>query len=70
VDGQSVDHADGVGLAEFLQFGDHLTAEVRVGEAQHDQLDRPDGHTTSPLFDQLSHPVRVERRANTVTSSS
>src|SRR4029453_1648492 len=44
VDGEGVDHADGVAPAELLELGDDFAMKVRMIEAQHDELDRTDGH--------------------------
>ena len=44
VDGQRVDHAHGVALAELLKLLDDLSVEVRVVEPDNDELYRPDGH--------------------------
>ena len=44
VDGQRVDHAHRVALAQPLELGDDLAVEVGVLEAQHDQLNRSDRH--------------------------
>ncbi len=49
VHGERVDHADGVALAQALELGDDLAVELGVLEAQHDQLDRSDGHLSSSL---------------------
>ena len=49
VDGQRVDHADGVALAQPLELGDDLAVEFGVLEAEHDQLDGSDRHGCSPL---------------------
>jgi hypothetical protein len=49
VDGQGVDHPDGVAVAQPLQLGDDLAVEVRVVEAQDDELHRSDGHTFCPF---------------------
>src|SRR5262245_30280981 len=50
VDGERVDHAHGVALAELLQLFENLTVEVRVLEADHEQLNRSDGHLSVPPF--------------------
>src|SRR4051794_17699844 len=44
LDGEGVDEADDVALAQTSQLLDHLTAEVRLGEADHEQLYGSDGH--------------------------
>ena len=44
VDGQCVDHTDGVALAQPLELGDDLAVELGVLEAEHDQLDWSDRH--------------------------
>ena len=38
VDGQRVDHPDGVALPQPFQFGDDLAVEVGMRESQHDEL--------------------------------
>jgi hypothetical protein len=38
LDGQRVDDADGVALAQPLELGDDLAVEVGLLEAQHDEL--------------------------------
>ena len=64
VDGQRVDDADRVALAEPLELGDDLAVEVRVLEAQHDQLNGSNRHLCTPFigasssldhFDGLAH---------------
>ena len=47
VDGERVDDAHGVALAQAFQLGDDLAPEVRVIEAEHYELDRSDGHVGS-----------------------
>ena len=49
VDRERVDDAHGVALAELLELGDDLTVEVRVLEAEHDQLYRSDCHLPTSL---------------------
>jgi hypothetical protein len=44
VDGERVDVAHGVVLAQTLELRDDLTVEPGMVEAQHDQLDGSDGH--------------------------
>ncbi len=44
VDGQRVDHTDRVVGPQALQLGDDLPVELRMLEAEHDQLHRSDGH--------------------------
>ena len=44
VDGERVDHAHGVALAELLELLDDLPVELRVLESEHDELDWPDSH--------------------------
>ena len=71
VDGQRVDHADGVALAQPLELGDDLAVEVRVLEAEHDQLYGSDRHgaplgrmgLTDPRGERLRvhHPNRTRR---------
>jgi hypothetical protein len=39
IDGQRVDHAYGVALAQPLELGDDLAVEIGLLEAQHDELD-------------------------------
>jgi len=48
VDGQRVDHADRVALAQPLELGDDLAVEVGPLEAQHDQLNGSNRHRLSP----------------------
>ena len=50
VDGERVDHADGVALTQALELGDDLAAEVRVLESEHDELNWSDCHFGSLLF--------------------
>ena len=47
VDGQRVDHAHRVALAQTLELGDDLAVEIGLCEAQHDQLDRSNRHRPS-----------------------
>src|SRR4051794_40231609 len=47
VHGERVDDADGVALAELLELADDLAVEVRVTEAQDDELNWSDGHDLS-----------------------
>src|SRR4051812_44372218 len=44
VDEKGVDDPDGAGLAQPCQLREDLTVEVRVVEAEDDELDRADGH--------------------------
>ena len=44
VDGQRVDHAYRVALAQPLELGDDLAVEVGLLEAQHDQLNGSNRH--------------------------
>ena len=44
VNGQRVDHAYGVALAQPLELGDDLAVEIGLREAQHDQLKGSDRH--------------------------
>jgi hypothetical protein len=37
-----------IALSQALQLGDDLTVEVRVLEAEHDELNWPDGHGLPP----------------------
>ena len=57
VDRQRVDHAHGVVLLQALELRDDLAVELGVLEAQHDQLDRSDGHACL-----LSLVQTIERR--------
>ena len=50
VDGQCVDHADRVALAQPLEFADDLAVELGVLEAEHDQLDGSDRHGCTLLW--------------------
>ena len=52
VDGEGVDHAHRVVLAEPLKLLDDLSVEIRVLEAEHEELDWSDRHMTllSALF--------------------
>ena len=70
VDGERVDHPDGVALAQPLELLDDLPVEVRVIEAEHDQLHWSDCHTGSPSMpgDGITPPrpqssSRPERRS-------
>ena len=49
VDGERVDDAHRVALAQPLELGDDLAVEVGVVEAQNDQLDGSDCHDHSSL---------------------
>ena len=60
VDGQRVDDADGVALAQALELGDDLAVEIRLLEAQHDQLDRANCHAFSPSGG-LTDPAPLRR---------
>jgi hypothetical protein len=44
VDGQGVDYADRVALAQSLELGDDLAVELGLREAQHDQLNGSNRH--------------------------
>jgi hypothetical protein len=50
VDGQRVDHAYGVALAQSLELGDDLAVEVGLLEAQHDQLNGSNRHCSLLQF--------------------
>ena len=49
VDGERVDHPDGVAFAQPLQLGNDLTVKVGVVEPQDDELHRSNGHVVSLL---------------------
>src|SRR5215208_2608391 len=44
---ERIDHAHRVALLQALQFGDDVAVELWVLEAEHDELNRPDGHGPS-----------------------
>jgi hypothetical protein len=48
VDGERVDHAHGVVLAELLELRRNLAMELRLVETDHEQLYRSDCHRLSP----------------------
>ena len=50
VDGEGVDHAHGVALAELLQLLDDLAVELRMLEPQHQQLNQSDCHLIYSLL--------------------
>jgi hypothetical protein len=50
VNGQSIDHAHRIALAQPLELLDDLAVELGVLEAQHDQLHGSDGHAHSSLI--------------------
>src|SRR5437667_11905912 len=47
--GERVDHAHAVALAQLLELGLDLSMELRVREAEDDQLHRSDCHVHPPL---------------------
>ena len=47
VDGERVDHAHRVALAQLLELRDDLAVELRVREPEDDELNRSDCHTVS-----------------------
>ena len=57
VDRQRVDHPHGVALPQPLELVDDLAVEVRVLEAEHDELYRSDSHV-APFGRQGSHDPR------------
>ena len=54
VDGEGVDHADRVALAELLELLQDLAVEVRLFEPEHEQLNWPDCHRPPPLVRALA----------------
>ena len=54
VDGQRVDHAHRVAFAQPLQLGDDLAVELRVVEAQHDELNRSNCHVYDSFTEEES----------------
>ena len=66
VDGQRVDHAHGVALAQPLELGDDLAVEVGVLESQHDQLNRSDRHRLRSLEWGSTQPPSIHGRARIV----
>ena len=68
VDGERVDHPHRVALAQPLELGDDLAVEVRVLEAQHQELNRSDCHlvpfprsTLAPLSIAMQAHPRIIR---------
>src|ERR1700755_270244 len=57
VDGERVDDAYRVGLAEPLELGDDLAVEVGVVESQYDQLHRSNCHVLALRLDLCSAPA-------------
>ena len=49
---RGIDRPDGVALPQPLDLRDDLTVEVRVGEPEHDELNRSDGHRLSSRLQQ------------------
>src|SRR4051812_1462066 len=66
VDGERVDDAHGLAGVQALELGDDLAAEVRVLEAQHDQLNGPDRHECS--FGMVSMPRSLAARRSRASS--
>ena len=54
VDGQRVDHAHGVALTQPFELGDDLAVELRVAEAENNELNWSDCHA-SPFSRQCRH---------------
>ena len=53
VDGQRVDHPHRVALAQPLELRDDLAVELRVLEAQHDELNRSNRHLAPSVSTRL-----------------
>ena len=48
MNGQRVDDPHRIAFSQSLQLGDDLAVEIGVLEAEHDQLNRSDGHGLLP----------------------